>query len=253
MTAPFGVRPLRVRQLLAGVLALALAVAVHGVARWAAVAIPRVSPLEELAYYPSGQHVRPATLGHAETAADLAWLRAIQYYGAHRKSDNRFDHLYHVFDILTTLAPRFESAYVFGAFALAQEGRSFSQAEALMLKAVESNPRSGRLAFETGFLYYVKPGGRDLARAAEFFELASVLPGRPENARRFAAFCRQNSGSLAVAYALWQEIRETSANAYLREIAEKEMNRIREAIESGRKDLARARLSTPRVVLRSGP
>ena len=246
------VRPLRLRQFAAGAVAVVLAIAVFRLAGWAAVAVPRVSPLEELAYYPSGQHVRPAALGHADAAADLAWLRAIQYYGEHRKRDNRFTHLYHVFDILTTLAPRFESAYVFGAFALAQEGRDFAQAEALMRKGLDHNPRSGYLAFETGFLYYVKPNGRDLARAAEYFELASLLPGRPEVARRFAAFCRQNSGSLAVAYALWQEIHERSANTYLREIAEKEMARIREAIESGRKDLAQARLATPRVVL-GGP
>jgi len=247
------VRPLRLRQLVATGVALGLAAAVFATADWAWQAVPRVSPLEELSYYPSGQHVRPATLGHAETAADLAWLRAIQYYGQHRVTDNRFDHLYHVFDILTTLAPRFESAYVFGAFALAQEGRRFPQAEALMLKGCENNPGSGRLAFETGFLYYVKPNGRDLERAAEYFELAANLPGHPDAARRFAAFCRQGSGSLVVAAALWQQVREHSSNAYLREIAERELARISEAIRTGRKDLARVRVTTPVVIVKPVP
>lgn len=246
------IRPLRLRQLAAGALALALGACVYGLSAWSWREVPRPSPLEELAYYPSGQHVRPATLGHADAAADLAWLRAIQYYGAHRKTDNRFDHLYHVFDILTTLSPRFESAYVFGAFALAQEGRSFGQAEALLRKGLENNPRSGRLAFEMGFLYYVKPNGRDLARAAEAFGLASHLPGRPEVARRFAAFCHQNTGSLAVAYALWEQVRDGSGNAYMRETAEKEMARIRAAIVTGRNELARAKLRTPVVVLGRG-
>ncbi len=235
---------------MAWALALALGAAVFQLANWSWTALPRVSPLEELAYYPSGQHVRPATLGHEETAADLAWIRAIQYYGQHRRTDNRFDHLYHVFDILTTLAPGFESAYVFGAFALAQEGRNFPFAEALMLKGLDRNPRSGRLAFELGFLYYVKPNGRDLGRAAEYFELAALLPGRRDVARRFAAFCRQNSGSPAVAYALWQQVRETSPNAYLRELAEREMARIHDAMAAGRNDLVRSRLSTPVVLLR---
>jgi len=247
------VRPLRLRQLAATGVALGLAAAVFALADWSWRAVPRVSPLEELSYYPSGQHVRPATLGHAETAADLAWLRAIQYYGQHRRTDNRFDHLYHVFDILTTLAPRFESAYVFGAFALAQEGRSFPQAEALMLKGCENNPRSGQLAFETGFLYYVKPNGRDLVHAAEYFELASNLPGHPDAARRFAAFCRQNSGSLVVAAALWQEVRAHSRNAYLRDIAERELARISEAIRTGHNDLARSRVTTPVVILGGAP
>src|SRR5205085_8956976 len=130
-------------------------------------------PLEELAYYPSGVHLRPATLGHPDTAADLAWLRAVQYYGEHRVTDNRFDRMQHIFDILTALAPGFLPAYVFAGFALAQEGRDFPAAERLMLKGIHANPRSGMLAFELGFLYYVRPGGRQLDKAAEYFELAS--------------------------------------------------------------------------------
>jgi hypothetical protein len=83
-------------------------------------ALPHPRPLEELSYYPSGRSLEPATLGHAATAADLAWLRAVQYYGQHRTSDNQFARMGHVFDILTTLDPSFLPAYVFGAFALAQ-------------------------------------------------------------------------------------------------------------------------------------
>jgi hypothetical protein len=235
--------------LVAWAIALALGAGAFQLAAWTAERLPRPSGLEELAYYPSGDHLEPATLGHAETAADLAWLRAVQYYGEHRKRDNRFDHLYHVFDILTTLAPRFESAYVFGAFALAQEGRDFPRAERLILKGVAANPRSGRLAFEAGFLYYVKPNGRDLARAAEFFEMASRLPGSPAVSHEFAAFAHQNSGGTALAYRLWQQIRETTRNGYLRDIAEREMQEIEKALLAGRAELARAPLPVPRVRL----
>lgn len=244
------IRPLRLRMLAAWALALALGTGVFHLADFAAVLVPHASPLEELAYYPSGHNVRAAALGHGEAAADMAWLRAVQYYGAHRKLDNRFDHLEHIFDILTTLAPRFENAYVFGAFALAQEGRDFPAAERLLRKGMEHNPRSGHLAFEAGFLYYVKPNGRDLAHAAEYFELASRLPGAPASAREFAAFSHQNTGSLAVAWQLWQQIRATTTNQYLRELAEKEMARIQTALVTGRADLARSRVTTPRVVMR---
>jgi len=245
------VPPLRRRMLVAWAIALAFGVLAYRLAGWSAAALPHPSGLEELAYYPSGAHLEPATLGHAETAADLAWLRAVQYYGEHRRRDNRFVHLYHVFDILTTLAPRFESAYVFGAFALAQEGADFPRAEQLMLKGMEANPRSGRLAFEAGFLYYVKPHGRDLVHAAECFELASRLPGAPASAREFAAFARQNSGGLPMAYRLWQGVRDSSGNGYLREIAEREMARIRDAMDAGRAELAKVRLTTPVVIVRS--
>jgi TPR repeat protein len=229
-----------------------------GCAAWqlavlAAHQLPRPHPLEELSYYPSGQLLEPATLGHAETAADLAWLRALQYYGEHRRTDMRFRRLYHVFDILTSLSPHFIPAYVFGGFALAQEGNDFARAEALMTKGLEANPGSGRLAFELGFLYYVRPGGRDLRKAAEYFERAALLPDGPPSSRRFAAYVRQNAGDLAVAWALWREVAQGSDNQYLREMAEREMRKIEMARRTGRADLAQRRLSTPRVLIKPVP
>jgi hypothetical protein len=246
-TLALPLRPVRRRMLVAWAIALVLGAGAFRLAAWTAQNLPRPSGLEELAYYPSGEHLAPATLGHAETAADLAWLRAVQYYGEHRQHDNRFVHLYHVFDILTSLAPTFESAYVFGAFAPAQDGQDFPHAEQLVLKGLAANPRSGRLAFEAGFLYYIKPNGRDLPHAAEYFELASRLPGAPSSAREFAAFAHQNSGGTAVAYRLWQQIRDASANKYLRDIAEREMDKIQVALAAGRPEMARVHLATPGV------
>jgi hypothetical protein len=237
------------RVMAAWAVALVLGAGATALARTAWTGLPRPRPLEDLSYYPSGRFLRPATLGHAESAADLAWLRAVQYYGEHRFTDNRFVRMGHVFDILTSLSPCFRSAYVFGSFALAQEGADFPKAEALMLKGIEANPRDGRLAFELGFLYYVRTGGRDLRNAAAMFEQASRQPDAPPQSKRFAAFARQHSGDLAVAYSLWASVRRDSPNRYLREIADREMTRIREAIETGRRELAVSRLSTPRVKL----
>ena len=241
--------PVRRRMLAAWAVALVFGALACRIADYAAHALPRRTPFEELAYYPSGHALLPATLGHAETAADLAWLRAVQYYGEHRESDVRFMRLEHVFEILTSLAPGFESPYVFGAFAMAQEGRDFAAAERLMQKGIEHNPTSGRLAFELGFLYYVRPGGRDLSRAGEYFERAARLPGGPANASRFAAFARQHAGDLAVALQLWSQVRETSDNRYLRDIADKEIGRIQQALATGRREVAVKRLSTPAVII----
>lgn len=237
----------RRRFLLAWAVAIAAGTATLGVAETAQRRVPRPHPLEELSYYPSGAMLRPATLGHAETAADLAWLRAVQYYGEHRSTDNRFHNMEHVFEILTSLSPRYRAAYVFGSFALAQEGRDFPAAERLMRRGLERNPKSGELAFEAGFLYYVKPGGRDLKQAAEYFELAALQPDAPPQARRFAAFSRQAAGELEVAYALWAGVLESSPNPYLRQIAEKKMTEIREALARGAREQAIRRLPTPVV------
>ena len=242
----------RGRMIAAWMLGLALGAGAYLTAAIAYRVLPHPGPLEELSYYPSGEHLRPMSLGHAETAADLAWLRAVQYFGEHRRTDLRFTRMDHVFDVLTTLAPHFVSAYVFGGFALAQEGFDFPQAERLMKKGIENNPTGGRLAFEFGFLYYVRPGGRDLKHAAEYFELASRLPDGPPESARFAAFAHQNSGDLHVAYELWQRVEQTSANRYLREMAQREMEKIREALATGRADIAVKHLTTPQVIVRTG-
>ncbi len=234
----------------AWLVALAAGALAYGLAVFAYDRLPRPHPLEELAYYPSGRHLRPATLGHAETAADLAWLRAVQYYGEHRTTDLRFQHMDHVFDILTTLSPTFVPAYVFGGFALAQEGREFDQAERLMLKGIDNNPTSGELAFQLGFLYYVKPGGRDLRHAAEYFEQAARQPDAPPQSQRFAAYSRQHAGDLAVAQALWVGLYQTSKNKLMREMAERELAKIHDALATGKTDLAVKKLATPRVVFR---
>ncbi len=236
--------------------ALALAAVFGGasfaISSFAYRSLPRPRPLEELSYYPSGRHLRPATLGHAEAAADLAWLRAVQYYGEHRQTDNVFVRMDHVFDILTSLSPHFVPAYVFGGFALAQEGRDFPAAERLMLKGIEANPRSAPLFFELGFLYYVRPGGRDLKRAAECFEIASNLPDAPPQADRFAAYARENAGDLYVSYELWTHVYRTTTNPYVRDTAGRELSRIAQAIQSGRSEIAVRRMGAPGVVV-EGP
>lgn len=242
----------RRRMFVAWALAALLGAGAWTLADQAARRLPRPNPLEELSYYPSGRHLRPATFGHAETAADLAWLRAVQYYGEHRRTDMKFDRMYHVFEILTSLSPRFVPAYVFGGFALAQEGRDFERGVRLMERGIEANPTSGRLAFELGFLYYVRPGGRDLENAALYFEQAARQDDAPPSARRFAAFVRQHSGDLQVAYELWRGVAENSGNRYLREMARREMEKIRIAIATGRTELVRKKLSTPVVIIKSG-
>ena len=243
-------RATRRRMLIAWLCALGFGTAALFGARLIHGVLPGPHPLEELSYYPSGAYLEPATLGHAESAADLAWLRAVQYYGGHRFTDNRFVRMEHVFDILTTLSPGYIPAYVFGAFALAQEGGDFPAAERVMQKGLTANPRSGELAFEAGFLYFVRPGGRDFRNAARYFTQASRYPDAPPEAARFAAFAEQQSGDLAVAYALWQDVARNSRNRYLRDMALKQMNDIRAAADAHRPDRVVRHMLTPIVILK---
>jgi TPR repeat protein len=155
-----------------------------------------------------------------------------------------------VFDILTTLAPHFLAPYEFGSFALAQEGFDFPAAERLMLKGLAANPRSGRLAFQAGFLYFVRPGGRDYRSAARYFAQAARQPDAPPQAARFAAFAGQQGGDLQLARELWAQVAQTSPNRYLREMAERQIRDIEAAEAAGRPDLVIRHQLTPRVLFK---
>jgi len=184
---------------------------------------------DELLYYPSGVWVRQAALGYETAAADLAWLRGIQYYGEHRLSDQRYDMIGHVMNIVTDLDPRFTQPYVFGAFVLSQELNQPQRGLELLQKGMRANPESWRLAFETGFLHYV--GTHDHAAAARYFARASGLPGHPDYAERFAAFAAQRAGDRAMAVLLWKRV-EATGNKYMQEVARRELRNLGEGEES---------------------
>jgi len=208
------------------VLPFALAAALFAGAGWLQAATwSRIQPArgEELLYFPSGVFVKPAALGFETAAADVAWLRAIQYYGEHRLTDQKFEAIGHVMSIVTDLDPRFESAYVFGAFALAQEMRRPDDGLALLHKGRRANPDSWRLAFETGFLHYVCR--HDFAAAASCFVQAARLPGHPDYVERFAAFASQRAGNQELAVLLWKRVLATG-NRYMQEVARRELRRL---------------------------
>jgi len=171
---------------------------------------PREAIVRELMYFPSGKFMRVATVGYDNLAADLVWLRAIQYYGQHRLTDLKFEYLGHIFDILTTLNPRFTDAYTFGSLLLADDAKEPERALLLLDKGMRNNPHNWRIPFTKGFIYYVFL--RDFFKAGKYFEMASTKDGAPEMAARFASFSYQRGGDRITAINLWGEIYTRSEN-----------------------------------------
>lgn len=217
-----GGMPERIRSFLPFALAAAL-LASAGFLQ--ASASSRIGPArgEELLYFPSGVFVKEASLGFETAAADAAWLRAVQYYGEHRLTDQKYEQIGHLMSVVTDLDPRFETAYVFGAFVLAQELRRTDDGIALLQKGRRANPGSWRLAFETGFLHYVCR--HDYAAAASCFVQAARLPGHPDYVERFAAFSSQRAGNQELAVLLWKRVLATG-NRYMQEVARRELGRL---------------------------
>ncbi len=214
-----GTRATTLLALTGAAILLACAGSLHGAAkrRWSA------ERTEELLYYPSALLTRQAALGYETAAADVTWLRGIQYYGEHRLTDQKFDRIAHVMSVVTRLDPRFLQPYVFGAFVLAQEMKDPERGLELLTRGSHANPESWLLAFEKGFLHYVCL--HDYAAASRYFARASRMPGRPDYVERFAAWSAQRAGDREVAILLWKRVLATG-NRYMQEVARRELSRL---------------------------
>jgi hypothetical protein len=141
-------------------------------------------PAARLLYLRSGKAADRLALSFDAVTADVYWIRTIQHYGRdfkNRKRPNRFELLYPLLDLTTTLDPRFLIAYRFGATFLAAQppegpGRT-DQAIALLEKGLRATPNRWQLAHDIAFIHYFHT--RDFKQAGEWFKRAASMPGAP--------------------------------------------------------------------------
>lgn len=138
---------------------------------------------EEVLYFGSGEEVKRLVPGFEDLAADLYWLRTVQYYGGQRAfaTEKRFALLRPLIDITTTLDPRLELAYRYGALFLSEgwpEGAGEPrQGVELLEEGIRQNPGSWRLRWDLGSIWYFFL--KDERKAADVLVEASRVPGAP--------------------------------------------------------------------------
>ena len=182
-----------------------------------------------------------AIFTHRTLAADLYWIRAIQYFGGHtRQARNRgpadppvsFDGLYPLLDITTTLDPRFNIAYRFGAIFLSAQnpegpGRP-DLAVALLEKGLRSAPDRWEYWHDIGFVHYWT--NFDYQKASEAFQRGAAIPGSPWWLRSLAATMLVRGGDRETSRLLWRQLYETADNEYARHAAQMKLMQLK-AIE----------------------
>jgi tetratricopeptide (TPR) repeat protein len=172
-------------------------------------------------YVSNPEVMRRAALSYSALLADVYWIRAIQHYGGERQKPRwarRFDLLYPLLDLTTTLDPRFNVAYRFGAIFLAEErpggaGRP-DQAIALLKKGIAFNPGKADYYHDIGFIYYWHL--RDYQQAAEWFGRGGDLPGAPFWLKSYAAVMLTRGGDRQASRALWTQIGQNEESEWLR-------------------------------------
>jgi hypothetical protein len=212
---------MRVRRLGAGITLAALVVSFAGLVFWRDSVYGEPRPGDSVLYVRSGEALRRMSLSYTPFVADLYWVRAIQYYGGTRLSNDpakRYDLLYPLLDITTTLDPRFNIAFRFGAIFLAEDypggaGRP-DLAVALLQKGFEANPTRWQYLQDVGFVYYWWVG--DYAKAAEWFRRAGEIPGAAWWLGPMAAVTMAQGGDRRSSRQLWQALHDTADNDWLR-------------------------------------
>jgi hypothetical protein len=180
----------------------------------------------ELMYFPSGFAVRSLSLGFYAPLADMVWLRFIQYYGEHRMTDARFDLMYHILDILTTLDPYFVHAYTLGALMLTHDANRPDQAMKLLKKGMRADYNEWRTPFIYGFINYVFL--RDYKTALAYLRISSQKPNATDMPKRWAGYIAlKRIGDLKVALALWLDLYNNAKNFEEKSIAEMYINKIK--------------------------
>lgn len=172
----------------------------------------------ELMYFPSGMALRTLSMGFYTPLSDLVWLRFIQYYGEHRMTDLKFEYLYHILDILTTLDPRFLHAYTLGALMLTHDANRTDQAFKLLKKAMEKNPDEWRYHFVYGLINYLFLGNYNVA--VTYFRLSTQKPTATDMPRRWIAYITyRRLGDLKTALMLWLDLYNHTRNPEEKAIA----------------------------------
>lgn len=203
---------------------------------------PKPAIGDELPYLTSGSTVRRLAVGYSTVAADLYWIRAIQYYGdvkiklagsdsaasGSRGGPTDYQALYPLLDLATTLDPRFNIAYRFGAIFLAEPfpggaGRP-DHAIALLEKGLRERPDNWEYMQDIGFVHYW--WRRDYQAAADWFEKASRVPGAPWFLRSLAATTLAEGGDRRSSRTMWTSILASAEIEWLRREAERRLRQL---------------------------
>jgi len=197
---------------------------------------------EERLTLASGPLLKRLAVGYDMLAADLYWIRTIQYYGSTKlqlsgqgstglsaasgqAKGTPYALLAPLLDLTTTLDPHFNIAYRFGAIFLAEPvpagaGRP-DLAIALLEKGLKARADKWEYMQDIGFVHYW--WRQDTKTAAEWFDRASRMPGAPWWLRSLAANTLAQGGDRRSSRLMWESIRESAEIDWLRRDAERRL------------------------------
>ncbi len=179
----------------------------------------------EVLYVSNPEVMRRAALSYDTLLADVYWIRALQHYGGERQKPQearRYDLLYPLLDLATTLDPRFSIAYRFGAIFLAEPGPGGAGRPdlgiALLKKGVAFDKSHWDYYHDIGFIYYWNL--HDYQNAADWFARGGALPGAPFWLKTYAAVMLTRGGDRQASRTMWTQIGQSEESDWLRRMSQ---------------------------------
>ena len=175
-------------------------------------AFPADPVVQQLLYVRSPQVIDRLVLGFDALAADVYWIRAIQHYGGDRLDASgrmrKYQLLYPLLDLATSLDPYFNIAYRFGAIFLSEAypggaGRP-DLAVNLLRKGIAAQPGKWEYYHDIAFVNYWQL--HDAQAAAEWFRRAAQQPNAPNWLMPVAAAMLTQGADRTSARFIWRQM-----------------------------------------------
>lgn len=190
---------------------------------------PLVNANQELVLQ-SPETIKELSLGYDGLLGDIYWTRAVQYYGSQiQKPTPDYHLLWPLLNVATTLDPKLEVAYHFGAIFLSETGKigagRTDLAIKLVKKGIAANPNIWQLGTDLGFLYYWRM--KDYPDAAAAYLQASQVPNAPPWIKMMAARVAQTGGSIDTSRMIWQQIYDSTKDPSVKQRAREQLQGLR--------------------------
>jgi len=178
----------------------------------------------DVAVIPRAGAARLLSLGHPTLAANLFWLRAVQYIGEPRAAQRGWEKLFPIVDLVTDLDPRHGYAYQVAGVMLGSVGR-VSESNAILEKGMRRLPERYILPYLRAFNAFYYAG--DWEAAGRFAEVAARARGAPQHVREsaLAFYVKGRRADAAVTFLL--HLREQAQDDESRKALDEQIRRAR--------------------------
>ena len=131
-----------------------------------------------MALVPQSEKIRPYLLGFHTVYADYLWIRTTLYFGSHFLTDQQYEWLVHMVDLVTKLNPNFYPAYEFAGLMIPDICGDPEAARVILERGVSSTvERKWKLYYYLGMIYYRYYDDRQTA--ASYIARAASQPNSP--------------------------------------------------------------------------